>query len=179
MALRDRLAQRAAPFLEPGEQIQTVFLAQTGPSPYWSFLTAWVVIIAAGYRTIVVTDRAIVVLRNGRFLGTMPKGLMLRGPRNVWLGQPSGLWGTVQLDEKCWVHKRFHKDVVAADQWLQSMSGQQGTPQLQQPAAPQQAYPQQQYAQQQANPQQGVPQQQYPQQGYGQQGYGQQGYGQQ
>lgn len=34
MSLRDSLAQRARPFLEPGEQIQAVFMAQSGVSPY-------------------------------------------------------------------------------------------------------------------------------------------------
>src|SRR6266700_2944945 len=76
MALRDKLAQRATPFLEPGEQIQSVFLAQSGASPYWSFLSAWIVIITAGYATVVVTDRAIVVLRNGRLTGSVAKSLL-------------------------------------------------------------------------------------------------------
>jgi hypothetical protein len=56
----------------------------------------------------------------------------MRGPRNVWLGRPSGLWGSIQLDRKYWVHKRFHKDVVAADSALSAMTAQgnqQGYPQ--------------------------------------------------
>jgi hypothetical protein len=143
MALRDKLAQRAHPYLEPGEQIQAVFLGQTGPSPYWSLLTAWVVILQAGYRTIVVTDRAIVILRNGRLVGSRAKALHLRGPRNIQLGTPSGLWGRVTLDARYWVHKRFHKDVAAADAALAAMSRQQQFPwpaQQQDPGAPPQ-YP--------------------------------------
>src|SRR6266496_6552936 len=104
------------------------------------FLTVWIVIFSAGYSTIVVTDRAIVILRNGRLMGTRPKGLRMRGPRNIWLGQPSGLWGSIQLDQKYWVHKRFHKDVVAADAALSAMTApghpqagyQQGPPGYQQ-----------------------------------------------
>ena len=34
MALRDKLVERVQPFLEPGEQVQAVFLAQTGPNPF-------------------------------------------------------------------------------------------------------------------------------------------------
>ncbi|MGH3247139.1 MAG: hypothetical protein ACRDOI_13130 [Trebonia sp.] len=115
MALRDKLAQRAAPFLEPGEQIQSIFLAQSGASPYWSFLSAWIVVITAGYATVAVTDRAVVVLRNGRFTGTRPKSLLARLPRQP-LDHPSGLWGKVHLNgTRYWVHKRFHKDVEAGN----------------------------------------------------------------
>jgi hypothetical protein len=115
MALRDKLAQRATPFLEPGEQIQSVFLAQSGPSPYWSFLSAWIVIIAAGYATIVVTDRAVVVLRNGRLTGSVAKSVIARLPRQP-MESPSGLWGQLNLGgTRYWVHKRFHKDVEAAN----------------------------------------------------------------
>jgi hypothetical protein len=121
MALRDKLARRAAPYLEPGEQIQAVFLAQSGPSPYWILLSVLIVIFAAGYSIVVVTDRAIVVLRAGRMLPTFPKRVHLRGPRTVWFAQPQGLWGKVQLDRRYWVHKRFHKDVAAANQMLQMM----------------------------------------------------------
>src|SRR5258705_3351977 len=96
MALRDKLAQRATPFLEPGEQVQSVFLAQSGASPYWSFLSAWIVIITAGYATVVVTDRAIVVLRNGRLTGSVAKSLLARLPRQP-MDNPSRLWGQLNL----------------------------------------------------------------------------------
>jgi hypothetical protein len=115
MALRDKLAQRATPFLEPGEQIQSVFVAQSGASPYWSFLSTWIVILTAGYVTVVTTDRAIVVLRNGRLAGTRANALTARLPRQP-MGDPSGLWGQIHLDGKrYWVHRRFHKDVTAAN----------------------------------------------------------------
>jgi hypothetical protein len=121
VALREKLAQRAAPYLEPGEQIQAIFVAQSGPSPYWSLLSTWIVIFAAGYRTIVVTDRAYVILRNGRLSGTKPKDILSRHDREVRLGHPSGLWGSITLDRRYWVHKRFHKDVLAADDALDAM----------------------------------------------------------
>jgi len=38
MSLRNKLAERARPYLAPDEQIQAVFIAQSGPSPYWAFL---------------------------------------------------------------------------------------------------------------------------------------------
>jgi hypothetical protein len=136
MALRDKLARRAAPYLEPGEQIQAVLLAQSGPSPYWIFLSSLVVLFGAGYVIVVVTDRALVVLRAGRMSPSFPKRVHSRGPRTVWLDQPHGLWGKVHLDRRYWVHKRFHKDVAAANAMLQSMYPQ-GLP----PATPQYAPP--------------------------------------
>lgn len=115
MALRDKLAQRATPFLEPGEQIQAVIYCQSGASPYWSVISTWIVLLTAGYHVLVVTDRAIVVLRSGRFRSTFPKTLTARLPRQP-LDEPSGLWGQVHAGgTRYWVHKRFHKDVRAAN----------------------------------------------------------------
>ena len=121
MALRDKLARRAQPYLEPGEQVQAVFLAQSGLSPYWFLVSALAVVFAGGYAIVVVTDRSVVVLRAGRMLPTFPQKVHTRGPRAVYLGQPSGLWGAIRLDRKYWVHKRFHKDVTAANAILQQM----------------------------------------------------------
>jgi hypothetical protein len=123
MSLREKLAQRAAPFLEPGETVQSIFVAQTGPSPYFFLLSIWIVVFGSHYYTIVATDRAMLVLRNGKFASANnPKKVHLRGPRNVWLGTPSGIWGKIQLDQRYWVHKRFHKDVIAADDALRAMN---------------------------------------------------------
>lgn len=153
-ALRDKLVERAQPYLEPGEQVQAVFTAQTGPSPYWVLLSSWIVIFSAGYSVVVVTDRAIVVLRASRWAPSKPKALRMRGPRAVWLGPVSGLWDHIMLDRRYWVHKRFHKDVMAADQALYAMQSQG---QVQVAPAP--------YAvSQQPSPEQPYPQQLYPEQ---------------
>ncbi|HUN31875.1 MAG TPA: hypothetical protein VMU95_07625 [Trebonia sp.] len=115
MALRDKLAQRAVPFLEPGEQIQAIFIAQSGASPYWSFVSTWIVLLTRGFVTVVATDRAIVVLRNGWFTSTRPQSLLARLPRQP-MDEPSGLWATLHLDgRRYWLHRRFHKDVRAAN----------------------------------------------------------------
>lgn len=120
MPLRDKLATRASHFLEPGEQVHAVFLAQSGPSPYWSLLSAWITIIGAKYGMVAVTDRSIVVLRNGRFRNTFPNRVVLRTPMNAMRGEPSGLWGQIHIgDTRYWVHRRFHKDVTAAYQFIQ------------------------------------------------------------
>ena len=117
MAIREKMAQRAQPFLEPGEQVRQVFIGQTGPSPYFALISYWIVILFGKYRMIVVTDRAIVVLNASKWRPAKPKGLVKRMPRNTPLGPIRGaIWAPIQLeDERVWVHKRFHKDVDAAD----------------------------------------------------------------
>ncbi len=45
MSLRSKLAQRARPYLAPDEQIQAVFMAQSGLSPYWGSLVGLLCLI--------------------------------------------------------------------------------------------------------------------------------------
>jgi hypothetical protein len=45
VSLRNKMAKRAHPYLEPDEQIQAVFMAQSGVSPYWGLLIAVVFLI--------------------------------------------------------------------------------------------------------------------------------------
>jgi hypothetical protein len=117
MAIRDKMAARARPFLEPDEQVRHVFIGQTGPSPYFALLSYLILIFFAKMRMVIVTDRAIVVLHASKWMPARPKRLVTRIPRNTALGPVRGaLWAPVQLGpERVWVHKRFHKDVQAAD----------------------------------------------------------------
>ncbi len=116
MALRDKLRERVGPYLEPGEQVQAVWLGQSGPSPYMVFLSYWVILIGGHYKVFAATDRAILVLDAGKLAPARPKRLRLRAPRQVKLGPCSGLWGQIHIDgTRYWVHKRFHKDIDAAD----------------------------------------------------------------
>ena len=116
MALRDKLRDRAQRYLEPGEQIQAVWLGQSGPSPYYMFLSYWIVIIGGHYKVFVASDRAILVLDAGKMMPAKPKRLRVRATRQVQLGPCSGLWGQIQVaGTRYWVHKRFHKDIDAAD----------------------------------------------------------------
>ncbi|QXC63093.1 hypothetical protein KSP35_10090 [Aquihabitans sp. G128] len=116
MALRDKLAERAQPYLEPGEQVRHVFMGQTGPSPWFAALSSLIVLIAGKYFIFVVTDRAILVLNAGKLVPTKPKGIEARLPRATQLGPVKGIWGeTHALGQRVWVNKRFHKDLQAAD----------------------------------------------------------------
>lgn len=95
------IATRAAPHLEPGEQIQTGFIAQTGS-----------LIFTARVWTFVVTDRAILVVRGGH---------ALRVPRDVLFGEPTGMYHSIQLDRTYRVHRQYYKEVAAADEALREM----------------------------------------------------------
>jgi hypothetical protein len=115
MALRDNIAKGAQPHLEQGEQIRHVFVAQTGPSPYWAFLTYFIWFAVQVY-DVVVTDRNVVFFRASFWRQSNPKYIEGRFPRNMRFGPMTGLWGKMEIDgRKFWVHKRFHKDVAAAD----------------------------------------------------------------
>ncbi len=116
-ALRAKLRERVQPFLEPGEHVEQVFLAQTGPNPNLVFLT-YLVLFFSKYRVIAVTDRSVVVLGAGVWRQSFPKGVIERLPRGTGLGPTSGaLWSALNLpgDKKTWVHRRFYHDVEAAD----------------------------------------------------------------
>jgi len=65
-------------------------------------------------RIVAVTDRGIVLLTAGKFATNKPTGVEARGP-HVQLGPVKGLWAPIHLGDKLYVHRRFHKDVEAAD----------------------------------------------------------------
>ena len=97
----EMISTRAAPHLEPGEQIQTGLVAQTGS-----------LIFTARVWTIIVTDRAILVVRGGN---------ALRVRRDVLLGEPTGMYHAIHLDRTYRVHKQYYDEVVAADEALREM----------------------------------------------------------
>jgi hypothetical protein len=115
MALRDKLRQNAAPLLQPGETIQAVFCGQT-VSAYFALISYWIIVFANAYRVVVVTDRRILVCRSGRFRITPVKAIERELPRGTRIGEPAGLWWPCDsLGRRLYIHRRFHKDVTAAD----------------------------------------------------------------
>lgn len=115
MALRDTLAKRAAPALEPGEQIQAVFVGQT-MSQWWALAGVLPFLLKNRYHAVVATDRRIALLVGNGLMVSSPKTLVASLPRATRLGPASGLWHTLEIGGvKLHVHKRFHKDIAAAD----------------------------------------------------------------
>jgi hypothetical protein len=115
MAIRDKIREGAAAHLEPGEQVQAVFAAQTA-SQYLLFAGFIPFLLVNKYRCVVVTDRRIALFDAGRWSMAKPKALITSLPRATPLGPASGLWHALELGgEKLRVHKRFHKDVDEAD----------------------------------------------------------------
>jgi hypothetical protein len=115
MALREKLAERAQPYLEPGEQVRHTFLAVGGPSPWLMALAGSALyLIFTKPRIVVVTDRRILLLKASKMVQSKPKGVEASGP-HVTLGPVKGLWAPIHLGDKLYVHKRFHKDVDAYD----------------------------------------------------------------
>jgi hypothetical protein len=96
------IAAQAAPHLEPGEQVQTGFSTVTGSG-----------IFTVPAETIVVTDRAILIVGRG--------GEVKRLPRDFRFGKPTGLHHKIELDRTYKVHRQWYEEVIAADEALRGM----------------------------------------------------------
>jgi hypothetical protein len=113
--IRDKVRENSQKFLDPGEQIQDVFVAQT-LSGWWAALSWLIMLFMSPYRAVVATDKRILVLKSGKFQAGNPKEVLRTLPRSTRIGQPSGLWWKFDtLGEKLFVHKRFHKDIEQID----------------------------------------------------------------
>lgn len=112
--------ERSAPFLPAGSEIRQVFICQAAPGftlfliTYFTGLTMfWI-----RYRCVAVTQDAIYVLESSKLSGgARPQSLAGTLPRRTQLGPVSGRWGEISLlGQRHWVHKRFHRDIAAADE---------------------------------------------------------------
>ena len=115
----------ATAFLNPGETIQEVLGAQTG-SPLvrgigsaFGLLGALVTVAFNEYRIVAVTDQRILVLDTGRWGMKTARDVVDNLPRSVMLGPARGVWHSIQLPAgKIWIHRRFYKDIEAADRMI-------------------------------------------------------------
>ena len=116
MALRDSMAESAAQYLRPGEQIQAVIGAQTA-SQWVAALTGIFVFLGLNhYRILAVTPNRILVLDAGKTSMKKARGVVMELPRSTRLGPGTGLWHQVPAgNETLRVHRRFFKDLEAAD----------------------------------------------------------------
>jgi hypothetical protein len=116
MALRDTMRESALPFLAPGEPVQAVIGAQTA-SQYVAALAGIFVFLGLNrYRILAVTPNRIVVLDAGKTSFKKARGVVTELPRSTRLGPGSGVWHQIPVgEEKPRVHRRFFKDIDAAD----------------------------------------------------------------
>jgi hypothetical protein len=116
MALRDSMRESAAAYLRPGEPIQAVIGAQTA-SQWLAGLTGIFVFLSFNrYRILAVTPNRILVLDAGKTSMKTARGVVTELPRSTRLGPPSGLWHRIPAGgETLRVHRRFFKDIEAAD----------------------------------------------------------------
>jgi hypothetical protein len=123
MAIRDKIRTNAAPQLRAGEQIQSVFTGQTA--------SAWLIVLGAlpfilinRYYTIIVTDQRILVCQAGKLTSTAVKSVLRELARQTLIGPAHGLWyKSTALGEPVYIHKRWQKDIEAADALADQSSG--------------------------------------------------------
>jgi hypothetical protein len=117
MELRDKLRERAQKLLEPDEEIQEVFLALSGPNPNLLVMFGLVPFVSSNW-VVAATDRNLVLMSAGRWSSSFPKEVSQRLPRDTEIGRPTGsmfLATKLPGDKTTWVHRRWSKDVEAAD----------------------------------------------------------------
>lgn len=117
IALRDKLTRRAQPLLEPGEEIQQIFLVKEGPRPGVGFVHGLDPLFTT-YEVVVATDQALVIMRASMWQSGTPKKVLRRLPRRLQIRyEPRALWSQTSLpgDSPTWVHRRFYGDVEAAN----------------------------------------------------------------
>lgn len=117
MAIRDKMRDSAAAFLRPDEQIQAIFGGQTASQYVAAFAGILFFLPLNRYRVVVATPDRILVLDSGKFATAKARSLVLELPRSTRLGPTSGLWHVIRFEDgtKLRVHRRFHKDIAAAD----------------------------------------------------------------
>jgi len=124
MSLIDKVRVRSQALLEPGEIIEYVLPAEGGWRPPSTAvvlgavlgLVSFPVVIALHRpRVIVATDRAIVILKTDWWVGTKPKSVLQRLPRNapILIGRGQIFRKVLIGDTKLYVHRRRFKDLDA------------------------------------------------------------------
>lgn len=114
VAIRPRLVENSQQFLHPGETVEAVMVGQR-ISGWWGLLTyLWV--FWNRFEAVIVTQHRILVLDTGRWTMGTPRSVLRELPRATRIGPASGLWWKcLSLGDKLYIHRRFHKDVAAAD----------------------------------------------------------------
>jgi hypothetical protein len=116
MALRDRMRESAARYLQPNENVQAVIGAQTA-SQWLAAITGVLAFMSLNrYRILVVTSTRILVLDAGKTSMRQARGMVMELPRATRLGPASGIWHRIPAgSETLRVHRRFFTDIETAD----------------------------------------------------------------
>jgi len=126
MVTREQLAKRVQLYLQPGEEVRQAFVGHRGPSPY-AWVVMWLLSAFVPLRIVVVTDRAIRLLRASKLPYARPKArhaLRARLPRQTRLGPVRATWSRVKVGpEELWVSRPYHRQITAADEALNGSSG--------------------------------------------------------
>jgi hypothetical protein len=119
MAIRDKMAKKVAPHLEPGETIHAVFGTQTR-SAWLMALFGLPFILSNRYIAVAVTDRRIILGKPSAWSATSFAAVEASLPRATRIGPPEGaLWFTTEsLGRKLRIHRRWHEDIRTADSHL-------------------------------------------------------------
>ena len=115
LTARDKIVERAAPFLQQGEQPQAAFAAMT-VSPLKVALIGFILASRKRpYRAILATDRRILVLEATMGMRKIT-GLLRELPRATRIGPAKGLhYKTDVLGERMWIPKVEQRQVAEAD----------------------------------------------------------------
>jgi hypothetical protein len=119
VALRDSMRDSAVQYLAPGEPVQAIIGAQTASQWVAGLAGVFVFLGLNRYRILAVTPSRIVVLDSGKTSMKKARGVVTELPRSTRLGPGTGLWHQIPAGtEKLRVHRRFFKDIDAADSAL-------------------------------------------------------------
>lgn len=119
MTPRPDFVARAAPSLPPGSEIRHAFIGPSAPN-FASFLITYATGLTMSWikhRCVAVTHDAVYVVNSTKLSGGgRPVSLVGTLPRHTRLGPVSGRRAELALlDERHWVHQRFHCEIAAAD----------------------------------------------------------------
>lgn len=116
MSIRDSMRESASSFLRPDESVQAVIGAQTA-SQYVAAMAGLFPFLGLNrYRILAVTSQRILVLDAGKMSMKKARSAVAELPRSTRLGPASGLWHAIPVNGgKIRVHRRFFKDIEAAD----------------------------------------------------------------
>lgn len=95
MALHDKISSNAAPYLQPGEQVQFAFTGQTKSGWFQMFGLLGLLIARPKIRPVVVTDRRIVAFQGSLWSLATAKGVAFEAPRSS-SGSPPACGGSAQ-----------------------------------------------------------------------------------